>query len=169
MVLLISLILILVIPLVIFATYKEKNKFRVPIIEDINSINIAPAKVGLGIGTKDELFNLNKKEHLDMVNNILNWLKSGKVMGNTKCDIISHGGTPTYLIIELKDGTKIHIQSAVNPIATKVPNGTEIKGENVSGQVTLYISNIKEPIREFSPELKSFIDNGWKSFFNYTH
>lgn len=168
MVLLISLILILAIPLAIFATYKGKNKFRVPTIEDINSIKILPAEVGLSIGTKDEFFDLNKKEHLDMINNILNLLKSGKVVGDTGHDIVSHGGTPTYLIIELKNGIRIRIQSAVNSVATEVPNGTWVKGENVSGQVTLYISNIKEPIREFSPELKSFIDNGWKSFFNYT-
>lgn len=161
--LVISLILALIIILISAIIYKQKYKFTVPSMENINTIKIAPAKTGGG--QREELvLDKNKKEHLDMINNILNWLKYAKVMSINKGDITYHGGTPTYLIIELKDGSKIQLQSSVDAIATKIPNGTEIRSQDVSGQVTLYFSNKRNPIRVLSPQLKSFINDGWKSF-----
>ena len=167
-VLLISLFLLVVIGLTVYVIFKGTNQFKVPTIEKISSIKIVPAKAGGG--KRDELsFDLSKKENLDMVNNILLWLKSGQIIGSSKGDMVYNGGTPTYLIIELKDGTTIQVQSAVDAITTKLSNGTEVRGQNVAGQVTLYFSNTRKPIREISPELKSFIDDGWKNFFNYNH
>jgi hypothetical protein len=165
-ILIISFVLIVSITLLSVTIYKEKNKFTVPAIENISTIKIVPAKTGGG--TREELsFDLSKKEHLDMVNNMLEWLGSAQTISHGKGDMIYHGGTPTYLIIELKDGTTVQIQSAVDSITTEIPNGIMVSSQSVAGQVTLYISNVKKPVRELSPELKDFIDNGWKGFFNY--
>lgn len=151
-------ILIISIAFITFWILIIKGQFKVPTIENISSIKVVPAKVGAS--KRDEFsFDLSNKEQLNMVNNILYWLKSGQIIGNSKGDMIYHGGSPTYLVIELKDGSKIQIQSAVDAITTKVPYGTEVKGQSVSGQVTLYFSDSRKPIRELAPELKSFIDD----------
>jgi hypothetical protein len=114
---------------------------------------------------------MDKKEHMEMVKEILNWLKSSQMVDYTGGhENISHGLPPTYLIIELKDKTIIQIKSSVNAIITQLPNGTtEVKGQIVDGQVTIYIGDTMNYIRVLSPELKSFIDSGWMHFFNYNN
>ena len=59
-------------------------------------------------------------------------------MGNVENDtLIYHGGTPTYLIIELKDGTKIQINSAVDSSVTKTQKEIVINSNDVDGQVSI--------------------------------
>lgn len=155
-------ILIVVITLICFVSYRKQRKFTVPAINSISSIKIDVGRVGAG--KKDELkFNLNNKKHLDMASNILLWLKNGRMMGNAKDEFILDGASPTILKIELKDGTSIAIKSA---LGCKKINCREVDSYDIPGQVTIYINN-NHPIRESSPELKSFINEGWKSFFNY--
>lgn len=167
-VLIIGLILIAAIALSVFFTYRKKSKFTVPAINDISSIEIEPGKAGAG--KRDELFfDLNNKKHLHMLYTILIWLESGKMAGNAKDEFNSIGATPTYLKIKLKDGTSISIKSAKRSIKTEYEYRTEVHSQDISEQVTIYISNTQTPVRESSPELKSFIDGGWKSFFNYAH
>lgn len=164
----VCLFLIVVLSIIAYVVCKNKNKFSVPEMESINSIKIIPARTGAC--TREELFfDLSKKEYRDTVNNILNWLKSGHVVGKAEGEFFSMGGSPTDLVIELKNGTSIQIESAVGSIVTKIPNGTEVKAQSIYGQVTIYGSNIRDHIRDVSPELKSFIDNGWESIFNYTY
>lgn len=161
-----GLILIATIALSVFVTNREKRKFTVPAINDISSIEIEPEKAGGG--KRDELFfDLSNKKHLHMIYTIFIWLESGKMAGNAKDEFYSLGATPTYLKIKLKDGTSISIESAKRSIRTKYEDGTEVHSQDIPGQVTIYISNTQTTVREFSPELKSFIDSGWKSFFNY--
>lgn len=167
MFLLVSLILIAVISITTFIIIVEKNEFEVPEIEDISSVKIIPFKVGGG--TRDEfIFDLNKKEQKDTVNSILNWLKNGHIEGYAKGEFVSIGSSPTCLVILLKNGTSIEVTSTVGSIVTKIPNGTRVQSQSIPGQVTIYVSNKRNPIRVFSPELKSFIDNGWKAYFNST-
>lgn len=163
----VSFILFVIITLAIVISYKQINNFKVPEVKNIKTIGIVPPKVGSNSGDDELFFNLDKKEHLDMVNTILNWLKSGKIIGKTNSDIIYHGSAPTYLIIDLKDGTQIRIQSATDAIATDKGNELYMESKDVPGEITLYFDNDnKKPIRELSPQLKSFINDGWKSFFN---
>lgn len=161
-----GLILIAAIALSVFFTYREKRKFTVPAINDISCIEIEPEKAGAG--KRDELyFDLNNKKHLHMLHTILIWLESGKMAGNAKDELNSLGSTPTYLKIKLKDGTSISINSSKRSIRTKSEDGTEVHSQDIPGQVTIYNSKTQTAVREFSPELKSFIDSGWKSIFNY--
>lgn len=158
-------ILIVVITLICFVSYRKQRKFTVPTINSISSIKICVGRVGAG--KKDELkFNLNSKKHLDMASNILLWLKNGRMMENAKDEFILDGASPTILKIELKDGTSIIIKSALGSKKTEKKDCIEVDSYDIPGQVTIYINN-NHPIRESSPELKSFINGGWKSFFNY--
>lgn len=135
-------------------------------IGNIKFIKIVPAKVGGG-SRRELFFDLSKKQHKDMVNNILHWLETGYIAGDAKDEYPLYGCSPTCLIMELKDGTTVQVTSAMGSIITKTSNGTEIKGKNIEKQVTIYVSNMKGPVREISPELKSFIESGWKQFFKY--
>jgi len=168
-VLIITLILIVAIVLITFIAHEEKNQFKVPTINNISSIKIVPATTGpIMVGKQEEFtFDLNVKAHQAMANNILSWLKSGRMMGNDNNKAVSNGGTPTYLIIELKNGTSICIKSAVGASYLNTSNGKVIQSQNTDGQVSIYTTNPQEDIRELSPELKSFLNNGWKGFFNY--
>jgi hypothetical protein len=161
----VSLTLIAAIVLSAFIIYRMKIKFTVPAINDISSIKMHPAQGALKID--DLFFDLNTKKHRDMVNSILIWLKSGKIMGNAKDEFISDAYSPTSLDIELKDGTSISIISASGSKRYMDGDTLAVDSQDIPGQVTIYISN-GHTIREFSPELKSFIDGGWETFFNYT-
>ena len=144
---------------------KDKSIISTITIENIKSMKITTPRA-------DELeffFDMNKEEHLEMVKKILYWLKSGKMVVNTKDhEYISHGLPPTYLIIELKDRTIIKIQSTFNGVTIHFADRNVYKAQSVDGQVTIYVGNTMDYIRELSPELKSFIDSGWKTFFDYT-
>ncbi|WP_238885473.1 hypothetical protein [Clostridium sp. YIM B02551] len=162
----IPIISLILIATIIFTIYNGKNKLKIPTIENISSMKV----IGSGVGASqkvEQTFDLSKKEHLDMANNILDWLKSGEIIENTKVGVNNKGEEPTYLIIESKDGTKIQIEAATSDIETKVENGVEYEKQNASGKVNLYLRNSKKPIRELSPSLNSFLNNGWKNFFNY--
>lgn len=159
-------LIIIVVSVVIIIAYKQMNKFTIPAINNIDSIRVSPASVGLN-ETEEFFFDLNKKEDLDMVNNILNWKKSGKIIGKTKYGHFYHSYKPTCLLIELKDGRQIKIESATDAIITDLGNERTVEGRDVPDQVTLYLNN-ENPTREVSPQLKSFINDGWKSYFNYT-
>lgn len=165
--LIIILILIVATTIVIFITHNGREKFEVPAFENIKSVKIEPPTSGpIRPGEYEDMyFDLSKREDIDMVNNILGWLKSGRIIGNAKDEAVSNGSTPTYLIIELKDGTEISIKSAVS--TTYINNGTEVKSQSINGQITISVTRQKN-IRVLSPELKSFIDNGWEVFFSYS-
>lgn len=165
-----ALILIVTIVLIFIIINKEKNQFKVLTIKNISSIKILPPTSGMiRAGEEEEFsFNLSEKAHQSMANNILSWLKSGRMMGNANNESVSNGGTPTYLIIELKNGTRISINSAVSQGYMNLSNGTETLSQSIDGQVTINDTNPQEDIRELSPELKFFLDTGWKAFFNYS-
>ncbi|MDD7794418.1 hypothetical protein [Clostridium sp. 'White wine YQ'] len=160
----IPIISLVLIAAIVFTIYNGKNKLKVPTIENISSMKIIESSVGAS-PKKELAFDFSKKEHVDMANNILYWMKSGKIIDNTKDKVTNKGGNPTSLIIESKDGTKIQIEEATYDIETKVENGAQIEKQNANGQVKLFISNTKEPVRELSPSLSSFLNNGWKNFF----
>ncbi|MFL0268809.1 hypothetical protein [Candidatus Clostridium radicumherbarum] len=145
------------------------GRFKVPAYKDIKSVKIIPPTLGnVRLGEyKDLYFDLNKKEDKYMVNNILNWLKLGRIMGNASNEAISNGSTPAYFMIELKNGTEIFINSSVSE--GYINNQKLIPSQNIKGQVTIRTNPSKrEEIRLLSPELKSFIESGWKDFFDYT-
>lgn len=150
------------IAIITFTIYNGKNKLKVPAIQSINSMKIIGESAGASPRT-EFTFDFSKKEHLDMANNILDWMKSGEIIDDTKDIVSNKGGNPTTLIIESKDGTKIQIEAATNDIETKVENGTLYEKQNANGQVRLFLSNTKKPMRELSPKLYSFLNNGWKS------
>lgn len=160
------LIILLIVPIVI--NYKRVNALNIPEVNDIKSIGIVPGKVGWMNEEESELhFDLNKKEHLNKVKDILFWLKSGIITSETKRDYLSHGYTPTCLIIVLKDGRVLRIQASADITKTKI-NDIMYSAEpkDVPNQVTINNGNPnKRPVRELSPKLRSFIDEGWKSFF----
>ncbi|MBW9154807.1 hypothetical protein [Clostridium estertheticum] len=172
-VLIITLILIVTIVLISSIIPKEKNQFKILTIKNISSIKIVPATTSgiMIIGKKEEEFpfDLSKKAHQAMANNILSWLKSGRMMRYDNNEAVSNGGGgPTYLVIELKNGTSIFIKSAFSMRYVNTSNG-KVTQQNTDGQVTISTTNPQEVIRELSPKLKSFLDNGWKSFFNYNN
>ncbi|MBU3218090.1 hypothetical protein LL033_00550 [Clostridium estertheticum] len=63
-----------------------------------------------------------------MLKDIINYLNSAKIQGNAYDEkVTDKGGSPTYLVLVLKDGSVINIQSAVRDKVTKFSDGsTEI-------------------------------------------
>lgn len=157
-----ALISLLFIGLVSITAYKSNQDRYNTIIKDIkaeniSSIGIEPAG-GIIIGKNEPYLDLSNSK--DTVNSVINWIKSGSIVGDAKDEIISNAGSPTRLIIKFKNGTSISIQSAVGKITSRLSNGAiKEEGYDIDGQVTIYIPGVQPPIREYSPQLKSFIDN----------
>ena len=101
------------------------------------------------------------------VKDILSWLKSGIITSENKRDYLSHGYTPTCLLIELKDGRELRILASADTTITKINDQMySAEPKDVPRQVSIYDLGVdKRPVRELSPKLRSFIDEGWKSFF----
>lgn len=165
-IILISVILISVISIKVYGMLK--NKYETSIIKGISSTSISSIRIepeSAGAIRKDSIyFDFNNNQ--DRFENIVDWIKSGSIVGNANNEMLSMGGSPTFLIIELKNGTSIRVKSAIGSITTKLSHGIKVDGRNIDGQVTIYISGMQTPIREYSPQLKSFIENGWKSTLN---
>lgn len=160
------LVILLIVPIVI--NYRRINALNIPEVKDIKSIGIVPGKVGWMNEEESELyFDLNKKEHLNKVKDILSWLKSGIITSENKRDYLSHGYTPTCLLIELKDGRELRILASADTTITKINDQMySAEPKDVPRQVSIYDLGVdKRPVRELSPKLRSFIDEGWKSFF----
>lgn len=150
------------IALVILCLHNGDNRSKSLTLKSVKSVKIVRPYSGIISNYKDLYFDLNKKEDKDMVNNILSWLKSGRIMGNASNEAVWNGGAPAYLVIELKNGTKIYIHSSVSNGGAPSYSTTDLKGE-----VTIRTIPVKQDdIRVLSPKLKSFIENGWKDFFN---
>jgi hypothetical protein len=161
-------LLLVVFSVIIVTMVNGNSKFRVPEISEIDSIKIVPAT--FGANPRDEFFfDLSKKEHRVIVNNILIWLKASKlILGDFKGETSYSGSTPTYIIIKLKNGTSIAINSTVGSIETDILKGVQVHSQGIDGKDTIYVGEIQKHTIEVSPELISFIDNGWKLTFNYT-
>lgn len=171
---LMCLILIAIITIGAFVIYKyiDDNSIEIPEFDSINSIKFVPAKnkpQKFGDMPKELLFDLKEENHREIVNNILNWLKYGHVVGKSNGEYKSLTGAAAYLEIELKDGTSMQIKSAYINNIKETETVTQIESRSIDGQITIYISNRKDPVNEYSPELKLFIESGWKSIFDYTY
>jgi hypothetical protein len=158
-------ILSLVILVVALAVIHDRNnylnnKLDVPVIDDIASVQIYPQHAGAGIGLSIININLSDTMQRLTVIEILKWLKDSKLMGEAKDQFLSAGGSPTSLQIKLRNGKQITIVDAVGAISTKVKNSIASMSVPIKDQVTIYMKN--KPVRVDSPELKEWIESGWK-------
>jgi hypothetical protein len=162
--LIIILILIFVIPYTIWII-RDKNKFKVPEIQDIQAITLIPSRVG-GKERVQLVFDFNNKDHLQEAEKILLWVKSARIVGNTE-RVISQGGTPTQLILRLKNNRDMVLTIGSHAFYDEIRRGIEVKEEYIKSAVAVDMDNIKKPIIILSPELQQFISSGWKKVFNY--
>jgi hypothetical protein len=101
-----------------------------------------------------------------VLKDVINYLNSAKLQGNADEKITYKGGSPTYLILELKDGSIINIKSAVTDKVSTLPDGsTERAKLDIPNEVTINIDSNENPIRILSPEIRKLIDSGYKDIF----
>jgi hypothetical protein len=160
----IILFIIFVIPYTIWLI-REQNKFSVPEIQDIQSVTLIPYRVG-GSERVQLVFDFNNEDHLQAAENILLWLKSASLAGNTE-EVISQGGTPTQLVLILKNNRDMVLTIDSYAFHDEIQRGIEVKVEDVKSAVAVHMANHKKPIRILSPELGEFISSDWKKVFNY--
>lgn len=147
--------------------YEEINTYKALKIDDIEYIAILPGPLGL-----DPLkFDLNNIEHRNIVEKILNKLKSGQILKPSEKKYkayFTHGNLHPELIIILKDGRFINMCSIVGyKIDEKSGIADSIPSE-IEGQVSVGGDYLREPIRMYSPELKKFMVSDWKNIFAFT-
>lgn len=132
---------------------------------DIKSAKIELARTG-GSPINNYIFDFNNSEQTKIIKDIIRYLNSGKVQGNADEKVTSKGGSPNFLIVELKDSSVIKIKSAVGGKVTKLKDGsTEISQFDIPNEVTINTNSNESPIRILSPELKKLIDSGYKDTF----
>lgn len=141
-------------------------------INELKFENIKSARIELGTGgaspIKNYTFDFNNSHHTKVLKDVINYLNSAKIQGNAYDEKVTYkGGSPTYLILTLKDGSVINIQSAVRDKVTKFPDGSTETAKNlIPNEVTINIINSNEKaIRILSPEIRKLIDNGYKDIF----
>lgn len=143
---------------------KLTNTIKTLKFEEVKSARIELGRAGAS-PIKNYFFDFNNSNHAKVLKDVINHLNSGKIQGNAYDEkVTDKGGSPTYLILTLKDGSVINIKSAVRDKVTKFPDGsTEIAKLNIPNEVTINIINSNEKsIRILSPETKKMIDSGYK-------
>jgi hypothetical protein len=138
------------------------SKVDVPSIDDIVSAQIYPSSVGAGFGVSMMDINLHDSMDRLAIAEILMWMKASKYRGKADNQMVYGGGSPVSLTLKLKNGDKIMIMDAITGVSIKVENAIAIKSTSIRDQVTLYINN--KSMRINSPELKEWIEIGWKDF-----
>jgi len=145
-------------------------------INELKFENIKSARIELARGgaipnpaspIKTYTFDFNNSNHTKVLKDVINYLNSAKIQGNADEKITDKGGSPTLLILGLKDGSVINIKSAVGDKVTNLPDGSTETAKNlIPNEVTINIINSNEKsIRILSPEIKKLIDSGYKDIF----
>jgi len=133
--------------------------------EDIKSTKIVLARTGAS-PIKNYTFDFNNADHTKVLKDVINYLNSAKIQGNADEKITYKGGSPTYLILTLKDGSVINIKSAVkDKVTTLLDGSTEIAKLDIPNEVTININSNENPIRILSSEIRKLIDSGYKDIF----
>ena len=133
--------------------------------ENIKSVKIELARGGAS-PIKNYTFDFNNPHHTKVLKDVINYLNSAKIQGNADEKITDKGGSPTLLILELKDGSVINIKSAVGDKVTNLPDGsTETAKLDIPNEVTININYNEKAIRILSPEIRKLIDSGYKDIF----
>lgn len=146
---------------------KFNNKMEELKFEDIQSARIELESTGGASQSKNYIFDFNNSDHTKMLKDIIKYLNSAKIQGNADEKVDKKGGSPTYLILELKDGSDIKIKSAIEGKVTKFSNGsTETSQIDIPNQITISTNSSEPPFRILSPEIRELIDNGYKNIFN---
>jgi hypothetical protein len=142
---------------------KAVNAIRILNLKDISSVKVQLSTAGASPAI-EYAFGLNNPEQLKIVRNIIGDLNSGKVQGNTDEKVVRKGGTPTMLILKLKDGSVIQVKCAVQGKEIS-SNGLEgIVQDEIPDEVTIMV-NTESPFRILSPELNKLIKSGYKDIF----
>jgi hypothetical protein len=139
------------------------NKITELKFENIKSARIELASTG-GNSSKSYTFDFDNSDHTKILKDVIQYLNSAKIQGNADEKVTNKGGSPTYLILELKDGSDIRIKSAVGGKVTKLSNGSiETSQFDIPNEVTISKNSNEEPYRIQSPEIRELIDNGYKN------
>lgn len=136
--------------------------------EDIQlqSARIELAHTG-GNASKIYTFDFNNSDHAKILTNVIKCLNSSKIQGNSDEEVNIKGGSPTCLILELKDGSIIQIKAAVGFKVTKFPDGSSKTEQfNIPNEVTISKNINEETYIIQSPEIRELIDNGYKNLSN---
>ncbi len=156
---------------IVFITGCSKDISTEPInikalrFEDIKSARIELASAGMLAG-EICIFDFNNSNHTKVIEDVIRYLSSGKVQGNADEKVIRKGGSPTFLILELKDGSFIQIKSAVGGKVIKLSDGSsEIAQFDIPNEVTIRTNSNEKPIRILSPEIKKLIVSEYKDIF----
>ncbi|MFL0248278.1 hypothetical protein [Candidatus Clostridium stratigraminis] len=144
---------------------KLPNTIKTLEFDNIKSARIELARTGSS-PIKKYSFDFNSPSQIKILKDVISQLNSAKFQGNADEKVVNKGGSPTFLVLELKDGSIIQIKSAVEGKVTKLSDGsTEISQFDIPNEVTISINSNIESFRVLSPEIKELIDSGYKDIF----
>jgi hypothetical protein len=133
--------------------------------ENIKSARIELARFG-GSPIKSYTFDFGNTDQMKTLKDVIDQLNSAKVQGYADEKVTRKGGSPTFLILELKDGSVIQIKSAVGGKVTKLSNGSTLISQfDIPNEITISMELNIKPFRVFSPEIRKLIDGGYKDIF----
>ena len=148
---------------------KLTNTIKTLKLEDIKYLRIQEA-TGVATSIKYYTFDFNNPNHTKVIKDVVYYLNSAKIQGNDYEELAGNkGGSPTFLILALKDGSVIQITDALRQTAIKGSTGARtITTYDIPNEVTITAittnSNYKS-FRILSKELRKLIDNGYKDIF----
>jgi hypothetical protein len=128
--------------------------------EDIISAEFFPFHGGAG-GQSISLQTDNPQDKA-VIQKVVNLMQKAKIDGEVNYSpLVMNGGSPTALIIKLRNNRTIGIVDAVKAVSKKLANGgVEIHGESIKDEVTVSQKG-KNPLNILSPKLKNWIEGGW--------
>lgn len=144
---------------------KLSNKIAKLKFEDIQSARIELAGTG-GAGSINYTFDYNNSKHTEVLKDVIKCLNFDEIQGNADEKVTEKGGSPTYLVLELKDGSDIKIKSAIEGKIIKFSNGsTETSQIDIPDQITISTNSNEKSIKILSPQVRKLIDSGYKDVF----
>jgi len=145
---------------------KLTNTIKALKFEDIKYVRIQEATAG-ATPSKYYTFDFNNPKHTKVIKDVIYYLNSAKIQGNNYKELVGNkGGSPTFLILVLKDGSVIQITDAVRQTTIKGSTGaTTTTTYDIPNEVTITINSNDKPFRILSSELRKLIDSGYKDIF----
>jgi hypothetical protein len=132
--------------------------FPIPDSTQVQSVHYVPKQPG---NTVPNRVSIDLSNNPDITIKLITWLQDAKFAGNAPHQLKPKGGSPSQLDIVFRNGNSLTIEDAIDAISTPVTSGMQIHSQQVPDQITIYQSG-KDPIRVISPQLKTWIESGWK-------
>lgn len=123
--------------------HKDKYSLNTISIKDVKSVTLYPFQ-GAASSKKAYCYDTSNADDIKVINNMVNYLNTGKTLGTEIGEIVSQGGTYQHLVLKLNNGEEIRIWPPVN---------------NSAGQLLVTESRSNKTYKFYSPELSRLFDD----------